>query len=301
MEALEVLMGALIDQVHSCSFHGTQLRRAGLTALQSVNPSDSSSGAPSAPSSGGERHAAEHSAAGRACCSSAALFTIGRLPSSERGDMAAMAAAAADHEALVHAWQRVSRLPLEGALLEEMACIRCGSPSVSHVTPCLALALPLRTAQVGDNPTTTIHRLLPATGPSLCPSSHRVGLNGFVVSASILLPCGVRHTGLVGVCHASGGEPAGGADSALLPRARPGHGLHPLLPEGHPVPAFSRCCSRQQRRHAATARPATGRLPPARRRLCSPGCHCQPNLAGLQGTPPQENAHRPPSSGERGV
>ena len=147
MEALEVLTGALVGHEEMHRFREAQLRRAGLAAWQAVALGGSGDCALTGHSSGNERHVMEELAAGRAHCSAAALSTMSKLPSTRWGDVAAQAAAGEIYEA----WQLVSRVPLEGLLLEEFACMRCRGASLSHVTPCLALPLPLRTAQVATH------------------------------------------------------------------------------------------------------------------------------------------------------
>ena len=39
------------------------------------------------------------------------------------------------HREVLHAWQSLSRVPLEGTVLEELACARCGGLSRSHAAP----------------------------------------------------------------------------------------------------------------------------------------------------------------------
>jgi hypothetical protein len=150
VEALEVLMGALVGHEEMRSFREAQLRRAGLAAWQAVALGDSGDCALTGHSSGNQQRDLDQ-LAGSAACSAAALSTTSNSPSSGRDNAAAEAAAGDDHEGLVQAWQRVSRVPLEGTLLEEVACMRCRGASLSHVTPCLALPLPLRTAQVATH------------------------------------------------------------------------------------------------------------------------------------------------------
>ena len=52
------------------------------------------------------------------------------------------------HREVLHAWQSLSRVPLEGTVLEELACARCGGLSRSHAAPVLALLLNLPVMQV---------------------------------------------------------------------------------------------------------------------------------------------------------
>lgn len=44
-------------------------------------------------------------------------------------------------------WLRVARPPLAGAVLEELACLRCRTPAASRLAPFIALSLPLPTMQ----------------------------------------------------------------------------------------------------------------------------------------------------------
>lgn len=63
-----------------------------------------------------------------------------------RGTATAGAPACGAHGAL-GAWLRVARPPLAGAVLEELACLRCRTPAASRLAPFVALPLPLPTVQ----------------------------------------------------------------------------------------------------------------------------------------------------------
>ena len=68
------------------------------------------------------------------------------------------------HGDLLQEWQSVSRVPLEGTLLEELACARCRGLSRTHAAPMLALLLNLPTVQVPH----MMHMLQSASAPACC-------------------------------------------------------------------------------------------------------------------------------------
>lgn len=53
-------------------------------------------------------------------------------------------------DAVLAAWRAVRRAPLEGTLLQEIGCARCGAALGCHVSAMLALSLPLPTQEVRE-------------------------------------------------------------------------------------------------------------------------------------------------------
>lgn len=142
MEALELLIGALLSQQQpvfhakrAASLPGLRTFMAGMHARDWGMTDSTVPDTGDAASSGEEKYYSS-------------LPQDVQKSSSQPDSPAAMRDAEDTSTDVLHAWQALSRVPLEGTLLEELACVRCRGALPSHVQPMLALPLTLPTMQV---------------------------------------------------------------------------------------------------------------------------------------------------------
>jgi hypothetical protein len=157
IEALELLMGIMLGQQRK-AFLSTASQQSALDAWQAMLHATAdkhtacngacSPGEPSAAAASGSELPGAHDSNGDAGASSVDAEG-GRK---EAAEARAAPEAAGEGAALLHAWLALSRVPLEGMVLEELACARCQGLSQSHATTMLALPLNLPTTQVRSLP-----------------------------------------------------------------------------------------------------------------------------------------------------